>query len=1034
MFAYFIKRPILSLVISLFFMLLGLLALIGLPITQYPDIVPPTVVVTARYTGANADVGSKAVATPLERAINGVAGMTSMNTVCTNGGLTLISIQFEVGTDPDVAAVNVQNRVITVLDELPEEVIKNGVITEKEVNGMLMYLNIMSHDTTVDEKFVYNFADITLLRELKRIEGVGYAEIMGARDYSMRVWLKPDRMAVYEVSTEEVIEAIRESNVEAAPGKVGEGSGKLQLDLQYPVNYRGKFFKESDYEEIPIRAQSDGSILRLKDIADIEFGSADYHMISRTNGKPSASIMIKQRPESNASDVIRKIKQKLEELEETDFPDGMYYSYSYDVSKFLDASINDVIKTLFEAFLLVFIVIFIFLQDLRSTLIPALAVPVALVGTFTFLLLFGFSINLLTLFALILAIGIVVDNAIVVVEAVHQKMESEKLNPTEASIAAMNEIGGAIVAITLVMAAVFVPVAFLSGTLGIFYRQFSVTLAVAIVISGVNALTLTPALCALLMKPSHNEHKGVLGKFFKAFNRSFNSNADGYRSFIGRQAKRKAAIMGIMLLFYGITIGSKLLLSTEFIPQEDQGLIYVDVRTPEGSTVERSSSVLKQIYAVASKHEDVESVSTLAGYNILTESSGASFGFGMINLKDWGERKKSATEVKQELFKELSFISDAQVDLFFPPTVPGFGNASGVEFRLVDKNSDYPLDSLNNALTFLKGRLSSEPGVSSVGSSFSLEFPQYTVEIDPDIAAQKGVSTNNILRSLQTFLGSYYASNFIRFGQMYKVYVQASPEFRTNPESITKLFVKNELGQMVSLSSLVTLRKISGPDQITRFNMYNSALVNVDINKGNSTGDIIESINTISKDMPQGYGIEWSGMTREEVIAGNSLVIILLICLVFVYLLLAAQYESFALPLVVLIPIPAGLFGAFMLTGMVGMQDNIFTQVSLVMLIGLLGKNAILIVEVANQRYQSGQSAIEAALNGARERLRPVLMTSFAFSVGLIPMLLGSGAGEMGARSIGAASIGGMVSGTILGLLIIPVLFMVIAPFTKRKI
>jgi HAE1 family hydrophobic/amphiphilic exporter-1 len=685
MFNKFIERPILSLVISLFIALLGLLALVDLPITQFPDIVPPTVVVTTNYTGANAEVAAKAVVTTLERAINGVPGMTYMTSVSGNDGTSIIQVYFKVGTDPDLANVNVQNRVSTVLDELPEEVIKAGVSVEKEVTSILMYLNVLSTDPSADEKFIYNFADINILAELKRIEGVGYATIVGAREYSMRVWLKPDRMAGYGISTQEIIEAIRSQNIEAAPGKSGESSDKAPQMLQYVLRYTGKFYEPKQYEDIVLRADKEGSILKLKDVADVEFGVRNYNILSKEDGRPSAAIMLKQRPGSNAKEVIENVKKKMAQLKEESFPPGMSYNIGYDVSRFLDASINEVMRTLVEAFLLVSLVVFIFLQDWRSTLIPALAVPVSLIGAFFFMQLLGFSINLLTLFALVLAIGIVVDNAIVVVEAVHVQME-KGLEPKEATVAAMKEISGAIIAITLVMSAVFIPVAFMSGPVGVFYRQFSLTLAIAIVISGINAVTLTPALCAILLKNNHG-HKasGILHRFFNRFNKGYDSFSLRYQSLVTLLAGRRTITWAMLLVFILATWGIGSLVPTGFIPSEDQGMIYANVTSPAGATVERTERVMDQIQQVAGAMQAVESVSTLAGFSLMTDGAGAAFGMGMINLKPWHEREESVNDLILRLQQETKNIKDASIQFFAPPTVPGFGNASGFEVRVLDK-------------------------------------------------------------------------------------------------------------------------------------------------------------------------------------------------------------------------------------------------------------------------------------------------------------------------------------------------------------
>ena len=1029
----FIRRKVLSLVISIIIVLLGVMALLKLPITQFPDIVPPSVTVTARYTGANAEVSANAVALPLERAINGVPGMTYMSTVTSNDGLTLIQVFFEVGIDPDVAAVNVQNRVTTVLDELPEEVIRAGVTTEKEVNSMLMYLNITSKDESQDEQFIYNFTDINILQELKRIDGVGRAEIMGQKEYSMRVWLDPQKMAAYHISADEVITSLQKQNIAAAPGKVGETSGKTSSQLQYVIKYTGKFYDPKQYEEVPIRSDANGTILKLKDIAKVEFGAMNYGMVSKTDGRPSASIMMKQRPGSNASEVIKNVKAKMADLKETSFPPGMEYNMAYDVSRFLDASIDSVLHTLIEAFILVGIVVFIFLQDWRSTLIPVLAVPVALIGTFAFMQTLDFSINLLTLFALVLAIGIVVDNAIVVVEAVHVKME-EGLSPLDATITATKEIAGAVVAITIVMSAVFIPVAFLDGPVGVFYRQFSLTLAISIVISGVNALTLTPALCAIILKPhDHNKKKNVVDKLFQRFNNGFDKLTNGYTNILSKFATRTTVTFGLLFLFIGLTWATSKFLPGGFIPMEDQGMAYVSVTTPQGATVERTEKVLDEVTEIAKKIEGVENVTTLAGYSIVTEIAGASYGMAMINLKDWKDRNISVNEFIAELSKKTKGISDAQIEIFAPPTVPGFGNTSGFELRLLDRSGGDIVNTDKVTKEFIK-KLNEAPEIQNSFTSFDATFPQYMIHIDYDMAAKKGVSVDNAMSTLQTMLGSYYATNFIRFSQMYKVMVQASPEHRDTPESILNLYLKNDVGEMVPFSTFITIERVYGPEVLTRYNMYMSAMINGEPAEGYSSGDAIAAVERVAAEtLPRGFDIEWSGMTREEILSGNQTVYIFGICLLFVYLLLAAQYESFLLPMPVLLSLPTGIFGSYIALVLVGLDNNIYAQVALVMLIGLLAKNAILIVEFAIARNKEGYDIIPAAIEGARQRLRPILMTSFAFIAGLIPLCIATGAGATGNRSIGIAAAGGMLIGTIFGLVIIPGLYIFFAKLENKK-
>lgn len=1029
----FIKRKVLSLVISIIFVLIGIMALTKMPITQFPDIVPPSVTVTAKYTGANAEVSADAVALPLERAINGVPGMTYMSTVTSNDGLTVIQVFFEVGTDPDLAAVNVQNRVTTILDELPEEVIRAGVTTEKEVNSMLMYLNITSTDPSQDEQFIYNFTDINILQELKRLDGVGRAEIMGQKEYSMRVWLDPQKMAAYNISTEEVISSLQKQNISAAPGKVGESSGKKAGQIQYVVKYRGKFFEPQQYEEIPVRADEEGTILKLKDIAKVEFGAMTYGMVSKTDGRPSASIMMKQRPGSNASEVIQNVKNKMAELKEGSFPPGMDYNLAYDVSRFLDASIHAVLKTLIEAFILVAIVVFLFLQDWRSTLIPVLAIPVALVGTFAFMDMLGFSLNLLTLFALVLSIGIVVDNAIVVVEAVHVKMEEGHM-PFEATIMAAKEIAGAVIAITLVMSAVFIPVAFLDGPVGVFYRQFSLTLAISIVISGINALTLTPALCALLLKP-HNHHgkKGLLDRFFSVFNTILDRVTNGYVKVLSKFATRTTVTFGLLTLFILLTGLTSKFLASGFIPMEDQGMAYVSVTTPQGATVERTEKVLDEITKIAKKMDGVENVTTLAGYNVVTEIAGSSYGMAMINLKEWKERNISVDDFIKELNEKTKGIADAQIEAFAPPTVPGFGNTGGFELRLLDRTGG-SIENMDKVTKDFIKKLNEAPELKNSFTSFDATFPQYMVNIDYDMAAKKGISADNAMSTLQTLLGSYYATNFIRFRQMYKVMVQAGPEFRDTPESILNLYLKNDKGEMVPFSTFITMERVYGPEVLTRYNMYMSAMINGEAAEGFSSGDAIAAVDKIAKEtLPKGFDIEWSGMTREEILSGNQTAYIFLVCLIFVYLLLAAQYESFLLPMPVLLSLPTGIFGSYIALLVCGLDNNIYAQVALVMLIGLLAKNAILIVEFAIASYKEGNSIISAAIEGARQRLRPILMTSFAFIAGLIPLCVASGAGAVGNRSIGTAAAGGMLIGTVFGLIIIPGLYIFFATLENRK-
>lgn len=1035
MFSKFIERPVLSIVISLIIVILGGLAITQLPMTQFPDIAPPEVTVTTKYTGANAESCIKAVVTPLERAINGVPGMAYMSSVSGNDGTSVINIVFKAGTDPEIAAVNVQNRAASVLDEMPEEVIKSGVIVEKVQNSMLLYLNILSTDKNLDEKFLYNYTDINILAELKRVEGVGFADIMGQREYAMRVWLNPIKMNAFQVSTEDIVQCLKEQNVEAAPGKVGESSGKKQQSLQYVIKYSGKYNTKEQYENVVIKRNEDGQILHLKDIAEIEFGSLDYDVLSKENGNPSAAIVLKQRPGSNARDVIKNIKLKMEELQKS-FPAGITYTTSYDVSSFLDASIHEVLKTLLEAFLLVSLIVFIFLGDFRSTLIPAIAVPVSLIGTFFFMQMFGFSINLITLFALVLAIGIVVDDAIVVVEAVHAKMEEHHLEAKEATKLAMKEISGAIIAITLVMSAVFVPVAFMSGPTGIFYRQFSVTMAISIVLSGITALTLTPALCAMMLKNTHGKpkKKNMLTRFLNGFNANFNKLSNNYKILLGFIVNRRVVTASALLIFCIGAWGVAKVLPTGFIPNEDQGTIYTSITTPSGATLERSEEVLNEIQLVASQIEEVASISSSVGYNFITDGTGASYGMKLISLKNWDDRKKTDQEIIAILKERTKHIKDAKIEFFTPPPVPGYGNSSGFELRILDKTGKGDLKKMEEIAHNFATELNKRQEIKNSFSSFDASFPQYLINIDNTKAAQKGVVIRDVLGTLQTFLGSDYATNFIRFGQMYKVMLQAAPEYRAKPEDLLKLTVKNKDGDMVTISSILTIQKVYGPEQVTRYNMYPSAMLNGEPQKGFSSGQAIDAIKEVAKEkLPKGYGFDWAGSSREQANAGNEAVFIFLICLMFVYLILSAQYESFILPLPIILSLPTGVFGAFFLLAVLGLENNIYAQVAMVMLIGLLGKNAVLIVEFAIQRNKEGLSPLEAAIEGATIRLRPILMTSFAFIAGLLPLIFASGAGAIGNRTIGAASAGGMLFGTIFGVVIVPGLYFIFASISQKS-
>ncbi|TRX36152.1 efflux RND transporter permease subunit [Flavobacterium sp. ZT3R18] len=1035
MFNKFIQRPVLSIVISLIIVFLGALAVTNLPVTQFPSISPPKVNVTADYPGSNGELMIKSVIIPLEKALNGVPGMKYMTSDAGNDGEASIQVIFNLGTDPNQAAINVQNRVASVVNKLPPLVVREGVKITREESSMLMYVNLYSDDKNTDQKFLYNFAEINILSELKRVNGVGFADVLGTREYAMRIWLKPDRMLAYKISADEVMEALANQSLEASPGKTGESSGKRSQAFEYVLKYSGRFTTKEQYGNVVLRSSADGEILRLKDVANIEFGSSMYDIYSSLNGKPSAAIVLKQSYGSNASQVIKDVKAKLAEIKKNSFPKGMDYEISYDVSKFLDASIEKVMHTLVEAFILVGLVVFLFLGDWRSTIIPAIAVPVSLIGTFVFMQFFGITLNLITLFALVLAIGVVVDDAIVVIEAVHAKMEEEHLSAIKATKKAMHEIAGAIIAITFLMAAVFIPVAFMSGPVGIFYRQFSITMATAIILSGIVALTLTPALCAMMLKNNHGKPKKrtPINIFLDGFNNKFNITAGKYQNALSHIINRRTITFITLIVF---CLGTWILSSnvpSGFIPNEDQGMFYAIIQTPPGSSLERTNNVAEKLQKIAETVEGVQSVSALAGYEILTEGTGSNSGTCLINLKDWSDRKHSVQEVMAELEEKTKEIPGANIEFFQPPAVPGYGAAGGFELRLLDKagSGDYKKMETVNA-EFVK-ELNKRPELSSVFSFYSASFPQYMMKVDNDLAQQKGVSIENAMNTLSTLVGSNYEISFIKYGFNYKVIVQAAPQYRALPEDILKLYVKNNRDEMVPFSAFMKLEKVYGLSEITRHNMYNSAEISGAAAAGYSSGAAIKAIQEVAeKKLPRGFGIDWAGISADEVAQGNQAIWVFLICLGFVYLVLAAQYESFILPLSVILSLPAGIFGAFLLLQLTGLENNIYAQVAMVMLIGLLGKNAVLIVEFAIQRHAAGKSVLEAAMEGSKARFRPILMTSFAFIAGLIPLVFASGPGKIGNRTIGTAAAGGMLIGTICGVFIIPGLYYVFGRIAEK--
>jgi HAE1 family hydrophobic/amphiphilic exporter-1 len=1037
MFDKFIQRPVLSIVISLIIVFLGVLAVSHLPVTQFPSISPPKVNITAEYPGANNELLIKSVIIPLERAINGVPGMKYMASDAGNDGEATIQVIFNLGTDPNQASVNIQNRVASVVNKLPPLVVREGVKVTREESNMLMYINLYSKDSQMDQKFLFNFADINVLPELKRVDGVGVADILGNREYAMRIWLKPDRMLAYKISADEVMKALDEQSLEASPGKTGESSGKRSQAFEYVLKYPGRFTTKEGYENIILRSNSDGEILRLKDVAEVEFGSSMYDIYSNLNGKSSAAITVKQSYGSNASQVIKDIKSKMEELKTSSFPKGVDYEISYDVSKFLDASIDKVIHTLVEAFILVGLVVFLFLGDWRSTLIPAIAVPVSLIGTFVFMQIFGITLNLITLFALVLAIGVVVDDAIVVIEAVHANMHEKHLSPMKATKLAMHEISGAIIAITFLMAAVFVPVAFMSGPVGIFYRQFSITMATAIIISGLVALTLTPALCAMILKNTHGKPRKKVGldAFLDGFNKGFDRLSNRYQRLLGLIVNRRSVTMIMLLAFCAGIFFLNNSLPTGFIPNEDQGMFYAIIQTPPGSSLERTNQVAERLQKIAEGIEGVKSVSSLAGYEVLTEGTGANSGTCLINLKSWDDRKNSVQDVIAELERKSEDIRGATIEFFQPPAVPGYGAAGGFELRLLDKAGSGDFKKMETVSRDFVKELNKRPELSSVFTFYSASFPQYMLRIDNDLAQQKGVTIENAMSTLSTLVGSNYETNFIKFDRQYKVMVQASPEYRALPQDILKLYVKNDRDEMVPFSAFMRMEKVYGLSEITRHNMYNASEISGSSAPGYSSGAAISVINEVAKKtLPRGYGIDWAGISKDEVTRGNEAIYIFLICLGFVYLILAAQYESFILPLAVILSLPAGIFGAFLLLKLLGLENNIYAQVAMVMLIGLLGKNAVLIVEFAVQKHSAGETVLKAAMQGSAVRFRPILMTSFAFIAGLIPLVFASGPGAIGNRTIGTAAAGGMLFGTLFGVIVIPGLYYIFGSIAEKYV
>jgi len=1029
MFKIFIQRPVLSTVISVIIVILGVLGLVELPISQYPDIAPPTVNVSASYTGANADVVLKSIVIPLEEQINGVENMTYMTSTATNDGNASIKIFFKVGTNPDLAAVNVQNRVSRATSLLPVEVTQAGVTVTKSQSSNLLIFSLYSDGNAYSQTFLQNYAKINLVPQIQRVVGVGDVTVFGANDYSMRIWLKPDIMQQYKLIPSDISAALAEQNIEAAPGKFGENGNQA---FQYVIKYKGRLTSAQEFGDIVIKSVGNGQMLRLKDVAKVELGSLSYASTTKTNGIESTAMAISQTPGSNARDVIINSKKLIEEAAKT-FPKGVKYTILVDVNENLDASIEKVIHTLIEAFILVFIVVFIFLQDFRSTLIPAIAVPVAIVGTFFFLNLFGFTINLLTLFAMVLAIGIVVDDAIVVVEAVHAKLDHGYKSSKKATIDAMDEISGAIISITLVMAAVFIPVTFITGSTGVFYKQFGITLAVAIILSAINALTLSPALCALLLKPhaDDHKHKTYLQRFYTAFNVAFDNVTGKYKRSVQFLSVKKWIVLAAIAIAGAALFYMMKTTPSAFVPAEDQGTVFANISLPPSASMERSDVIAKKVDSIARTIPGVKNTLRIVGQNF-TAGAGSAYSMVIVKLETWEKRDLSVNDVIGQLFAKTSGIREANIFFISPPTIQGFGQSGGFEFQLQDKGGHTTAEFFKVNNDFL-AKLSQRPEIQYATTPFNPGFPQYMMDVNLAKAKDAGVSINAILSTMQGYYGGLYASNFNKFGKQYRVMIQASPEFRTNTEGLNKIFVRNSSGTMAPITEFVKMTRVFGPESISRFNLFSSIAITGAPNPGFSSGDAIKAIQEVAaQELPTGYGYEFSGLTREELASGSETIFIFILCLVFVYFLLSAQYESYILPFAVLLSIPFGLAGAYLFSIIFKLNSNIYLQISLIMLIGLLAKNGILIVEFALDRRRKGMPIVQAAVEGAVARLRPILMTSFAFILGLVPLMFASGAGAVGNKSIGTGAVGGMLIGTILGVFVIPVLFIIFQTLQEK--
>ncbi len=1040
----FIKRPVLSTVISILIVILGIIGLISLPIEQYPDIAPPTIMVRAYYPGANAQTVLNSVLAPLEEQINGVEGMTYMTSSATNDGSASITVYFKQGMNADMAQVNVQNRVSQASALLPSEVTQGGVTVMKRQTSIVLLFALVSPDNKYDEKFLANYANINIIPAVKRVNGVGDCESFGTKNYTMRLWLDPAKMKQHNLIPSDISAALAGQNVEAAPGKFGEQSNN---QYEYTIRYKGRLKTPEEFGNMIISSDQNGQTLRVKDVARVEMGALYYSVIQALNGHPSTMMMVTQTAGSNATQIANDVKKTLESQKEL-FPPGLEVKYMQDVTEFINASIADLVKTLFEAFVLVFIVVYIFLQDFRSTLIPLVAVPVSLIGTFFFLYVFGFSINLLTLAALVLAIAIVVDDAIVVVEAVHAKLDLGYKSARLASIDAMNEISGAIISITLVMASVFIPVSFIGGTSGTFYKEFGITMAIAIVISAVNALTLSPALCAMLLKPKNLDGSArklsAIDRFHVGFNTAYTKIQGKYK--VGVRHLVEHPVIASLIVIIGIAVLGITAMNTKtgLVPDEDTGTLFCTVSTPPGTSLKKTNAVMDQVDSMLATNPAIDASLRITGYNFIA-GQGSNQGTFVIKLKPFEERSKAegilkyigvhnegSTMILGMIYKQTAAIKGAQILAFQPPMVQGFSATNGLTFSMQDRTGG-SVDKFFNITQKFLAELNKRPEISNAMTSYNSNYPQFIIDVDVAKCKQSGIQPSTVLTTMQGYFGGLYASNFNAYGKLFRVYIQADPSARADVKSLNNIYVRTSAGTMAPINEYVKLTKVYGPQDINRFNLFTSINVNASAGDGYSSGDAIKAIAEVAKtSLPAGYTYDFSGLTRSEQESSNSTMLIFLLCIMFVYLILSAQYESYLLPLSVILSIPFGLAGAYLFTNMFGKNNDIYMQIALIMLIGLLAKNAILIVQFALERRQTGMAVSWSAVLGAGARLRPILMTSLAMIIGLAPMLIPTGVGANGNLTLGAAAIGGMLIGMLCQIMVVPALFYIFETLQEK--